>query len=265
MLGGADRIRTMRRFLLPLMLPTLLLVTACWFGSSSESIPLDEYEFTTVDISTFDGYIEVRSGNTAELDATFHLTEDDDLLEIELLGDVLVVRSLCMESMCSIDLDVVVPIHTEVIATSVDGDITVEEMENGAILYTGSGTIRVMDLEGELDAETIDGDVDLRDVDGDVFVTTFDGSVDGTAIGADHILVNATNGKVMLETNLPPLEAIIDTVSGGVDLTVPMDEYDLDLESLSGSVSIYGLDDIDDAANVISIHSTSGSISVTGD
>lgn len=246
------------------MLPTLLLVTACWFGGSSESIPLDKYDFTTIEVSTSGGSIEVRSGSKAKVDAEFHLTADRAELEIELLGDVLVVRSLCMESMCSIDLDIVVPIDTEVIATSVDGDISVEEMENGAILSTGSGTIRVTDLEGELDAETIDGSVDLWDVDGDVFVTTFDGSVDGTEIGADHIIVNATNGKVSLETNIPPQEAVIDTVSGGVDLTVPIDEYDLELESLSGSVSIYGLDDIEGAVNVISIHSTSGSISVTG-
>jgi len=254
----------MRRTLLLLTLPTLVLFASCRWGGHDETYSLDDYVFTTVDISTFGGSIQVRSGSTAEVDAGFHLTEDRDLLEIELLGDVLVVRSLCMESMCSIDLDVVVPIDTEVIATSVDGDISVEEMENGAILYTGSGAIRVMDLEGELDAETIGGGVDLRDVDGDVFVTTFDGSVDGTAIGADHIFVNATNGKVSLETNLPPQEAFIDTVTGGVDLTVPKDEYDLDLESLSGSVSVYGLEDRDDAANLISIHSTSGSISVTG-
>ena len=248
------------------MLSALLLVTACWLGGGMEATyDLDEYEFNAVEISTGSGYIDITAGNDLELEAEFHNTEDEAMLRKELIGDVLVITSDCATQLCSIDLDLVIPAGVEVIARTASGDIDVQEMEGGAFLETADGMVSVIDLEGGLDVITVGGDVDLLDIDCDVQVTTVDGSVDGSDMALDFLAVSSTNGKVMLDLKQAPQEVVIDTISSGIDLTVPVDEYDLTLESLSGTVSTYNLDDSDGAARIITAHSTSGSISVTGD
>lgn len=265
MLGG-ETDGPMRRFLLLLTLPIAMAPSACWFGGgTSASYELDEYDFTTIDITTIDGNIDVVSGAEYTLEAVFHRTEDTELLEIEEMGDVLVVRSLCESMMCSIDVSVVVPIGTEVIASTAGGEIDVDEIEGGAFLSSVGGAIDATDVEGGLDIDTTSGEVDIRDANEDIVVTTISGIVDATELEADSIHVNTTEGKVSIECELAPWEVMVGTVDGGVEVTVPMDDYDLDLESSSGTIDLYGLEDVEGAARTITVQTTTGAISVHGD
>jgi len=255
----------MRRLLLAPTIATLLLLVACWdFGGMEMNYDLDP-SFSVIEIHTGAGSIDVMASGGYRLEADFHRTEDENMLTMEYVGETLIVTSECMNANCHIDLDIDIPPGVQVIAKTASGDIDVQEVEAGAILETADGMVRVTDIEGGLDVITASGDVDLLDIDCDVFVNTVDGSIDGSDMTSDHVLASSTSGKVMFELKTPPQEVVIETISSGVDLTVPVDAYDLDLESMSGSVSIYDLEDSDGAPQVISIHSTSGSISVTGD
>ena len=182
------------------VLVSSLSATACMVSVDSQAlIEREEKRFTVsgspvLNVTTFDGAIEIRSWDRAEV-----------LVEIEKRGgtkeavDALVIDARQDGDRVTVDvkrpkgesftgfgihhsasarLVVSVPSKTDVVARSGDGSIRIERVSGRLDLGTSDGSIRAADVGGELTFHTSDGSVHVDNAEGALDVDTGDGSVE---------------------------------------------------------------------------------------
>ncbi len=103
-----------------------------------------------------------------------------------------------------------------VIAESVSGNVAISDCGSDLDVASTSGNVRVVNVKGAVSAETVSGDIDLR----------------GVALGVD---AESISGSIWIENLDGDVTAA--TTSGDIDIASKTDG-DIDLESLSGSVSL---------------------------
>ncbi len=133
-----------------------------------------------------------------------------------------------------------VPRKANVVATSGDGSIRVEQVAGRCELRTGDGSVRGSGIEGDLVVHTGDGSVTLQDVSGDVDLRTGDGGVSlSGALGM--VRVQTSDGSVTVRADQGSRmtdDWSVTTGDGSVVLYLPSDfAADLDAHTGDGSVT----------------------------
>ena len=242
------------------LVPVLLTAGCTVTVDSQGQIAHQEKRFTvsgtpTVDATTFDGSIHVRSWENPDV-----------LVEVEKRGptraalDQIEVRMAQEGNHVTVDarrphrdavhvfgfsvsptarLTVWVPRRADVRVRSGDGSITVERVNGKLDAHTGDGSIRADEIAGDLNLTSGDGSVTVDNVEGRLALDTRDGSVNVagklTAVrlhtGDGSIVYRAERGTRMSE------DWDISTGDGGVTVYLPPD-FDAELDAHTGDGSI---------------------------
>src|SRR3954469_930381 len=192
-------------------------------------------------LTTFDGSIEIRSGETnsvlVEIEKRGPTQEAIDELKVETKQDgnhvEVEVQRPRRDSMwiglghvsTTAKLIVTMPATGNVTARSGDGSIRIDRVRGRLELRTGDGSVRANDVAGQITIATGDGSVTIDNAEGDLDVDTGDGSVSVAGkpgvmklhTGDGSITFRAENGAAMKD------DWSIVTGDGGVAVYLPAD------------------------------------------
>ncbi len=217
-----------------------------------------------VEVSTFDGAIEVQSWSKPEV-----LVEVETRASSQALLKTIDVRGSGQDSRVVVDvtaqdlggwnlstggtrrsarLMVTVPLDSEVRVRSEDGSVRVERVRGGVDARTRDGRILMREVSGDVVADSGDGSVQVEDLDGRCSVSTRDGSVLVTgrlrgglkaSTGDGSVTVRAADGSVITG------DWDIETGEGGVVLALPDDlDARLDVQTSDGRIALSGFPDL---------------------
>jgi hypothetical protein len=237
----------------------LLGAPACAINIDHEGyIERDEKRFpaeTTVELSlyTFDGAIEVRAWDKPEIVVQVEKRgrDKDAVAKIEVVternGDRIRLEArrtggnpgfIHISSWPSPSAKFIanVPRKTNLVLRSGDGSLLAERVEGRLELRTGDGSIRGVEIGGDLLAESGDGSIALEEVSGRVEARTSDGSVRITGSpsvlrarsGDGSIVLRIRHGATMSE------DWMVATGDGSVSVELP-DGFNADIEADPGS------------------------------
>jgi hypothetical protein len=208
-----------------------------------------------LDVSTFDGSIEVRGWDRQEILIEIEKRGPDkaatDTIQVNASqsGNTITVsipkpsgvqvRGLGFNLLPSASIVASVPRSSNLIAKSGDGSLTLLKLAGRASLETEDGSVRVEDVSGELTVRSGDGSVTARGIDGRADIRTGDGSVslDGrlkavqleTRDGAASLTARA--GSAM------DADWEVRTGDGSVHLELPA-EFSADLDAHTGDGAV---------------------------
>jgi DUF4097 and DUF4098 domain-containing protein YvlB len=189
-----------------------LLLSACDWGVNDNHFSDHEtlgQSVNEVRFSNDSGDVKVTVGDTFEVRRTVSYGDTKPGKTYRMDGDALVLEE-CKERDCSVDYDITVPKGTKVSG----------HVDSGDVELTGVSSVNV---------EAESGNVTARDVDGEVNASAQSGNVDLSAIGGT-VVAGAQSGNVTVSLdNAAAVTA--STSSGDVDVTVPDDTYQVDIQA----------------------------------
>lgn len=220
--------------------------------------------------------IHTGSGSTASIEQTIQYRGDRPAVAThQLAAGTLVLDTDCGRH-CSADYRVTVPRGVMVTGRLGSGDIDLAGVASVDV-ESGSGTISVADVSGNVTAQTGSGDITARGIGGNVQVHTGSGVITAsdvagtTTAGATSGDVNArgVTGSVDAETGsgtikvalVAPASIKANAVSGDVTLTVPEGAYRVVATTGSGDQHIDVPSD-PSALNMLEAHTGSGEITI---
>jgi Toastrack DUF4097 len=172
-----------------------------------------------------------------------------------------------------VNYNIITPPDVNLDISSKSGDIDIENMIDGASLYTisgdidiescagffqsdtKSGDIQITNLNGEsisrsfsgdIELEEITGDIQIENKSGDIALNKTNGDIKSSGISSDINIVEA-NGKIRSETKSGDITieetisagAKIETISGDQDIKIkPLTEAEIKCISVSGDVNL---------------------------
>jgi DUF4097 and DUF4098 domain-containing protein YvlB len=218
-----------------------------------------------VDLSTFEGAIEVRPWNRSDVLVIVERRGRDeaaaDSIEVrsEQNGNRVRVEARRPDDSGAWDfasgrlwrsakLIASVPASSNIVANSGDGSIDVEGITGNIDLRSGDGSIRARELKGELRVHTRDGSIRLEGVEGVLDVDTGDGAV---VASGTFTAVRARTGDGSVTVQAAPGSAAVNdwnitSGDGSVTLELP-DGFGGELDARTGDGGIR-LDDLPVAA-----------------
>ncbi len=144
-----------------------------------------------------------------------------------------------------------------------DGEVTLlVPMDVSVSAETGSGNIKVRNIEGNISASTGSGNIGIDSIVGNLSLETGSGNISGSNLISDTCDADTGSGNVKLTFNKTPLDVNLDTGSGNVKVTVPYGSYDIELDTGSGNTTITGLVNDPKASDSIRADTGSGNITV---
>jgi DUF4097 and DUF4098 domain-containing protein YvlB len=222
----------------------------------------EEKRFSTpdspdVELSTFDGSIEIRAWDKPEVEVIVEkrASSKEAAQEIEVhteqsgnkvTVDVKAPRvtGFAIHFSRSAKLIVSMPASSNVVAKSGDGSIDLTRIAGRLELRTGDGSIQGRNLAGDVKAHTGDGSIRLEGVTGTLDVDTGDGSV--TASGKlSSVQARSGDGNVTIHAETgssPAADWNLKTGDGSVTLELP-DGFNGELDAHSGDGGVR-IDDI---------------------
>ncbi len=244
-------------------------LAGCVVVDSQGHITQEERRFTVsgtpeLRLNTFDGAIEIRSGETGAVvikiekrgptkEALENLTVDSkqngNSIEVSVkrpAGEIVVFGIGRMSPTAK--LIVTMPRDGNVYARSGDGSIRVERVRGHLELRTGDGSIRGTEIGGKMVLVTGDGSVTIDQAEGDLDVDTGDGSV-SVAGKLDVVKVHTGDGSITFRAE--PGTSMKDdwsmtTGDGGVAVYLPSD-FGAELDAHTGDGAIRNELDIESA------------------
>lgn len=211
-----------------------------------------------VTLITFDGSVEVRSWDKAEVRVEIEKQAPDKAaaekihVAAEQSGNSITVEARkppAVESLFGLKVSpsakiiATVPRHCNLIVRSGDGAISVERIEGRLELNTGDGGMIGQELSGTLRAHTGDGSIRFQDIQGAVDIDTGDG---GGELSGKFTSVRLRTGDGTLTVRAEDGSAMTDdweirTGDGGVRLELPEGfAANLDATTADGRVSLEG-------------------------
>ena len=262
-MAQTGRTRRARTSFAAALLAVLVAAPACVDIVATDSlryVEREEKRFTVsgrpdVSLSTFDGSIEVRPWDRAEVlvEIEKHAFSKEAAADIEVrteqdgnrvVVDVRVKRTghyFGFGNGRSAKLVVSVPASSDLEAASGDGSIDVARLEGRIELRSGDGSIRGRDLIGDVKAQTGDGSIRLENVAGAVDIGTGDGSMIATGRIAG-LRARSGDGSVTIRVDpgsVAKQDWTISTGDGSVTLDLPEDfDAELDAHTGDGRVSV---------------------------
>jgi DUF4097 and DUF4098 domain-containing protein YvlB len=214
-----------------------------------------------LEIDSFAGSITVEVGeaDTIQVVATKRARSKSSLEKIEVemseRGGGLVIQARKPASLLNawVQFEIVVPEDTQLDAHTGSGSVDVRGLRGNVRVDTGSGEVDAADLGGDVDVHTGSGSISVRGATGDVRVDTGSGGINivdaagdiDAHTGSGSIEVRGAIGQVELDTGSgsiqyegrPEGDCRFDTGSGGITLLLP-DELNVEVELDTGSGSI---------------------------
>jgi Toastrack DUF4097 len=126
-----------------------------------------------------------------------------------------------------------------------------------------SGDVRVSNVTGALRVSTTSGDVTISGATGQVTIATTSGDVRTDDLGSGQVGVTTTSGDVDLVFSVAPQAISVEVTSGDTKVRVPKDRvpYRVDVQTTSGDRNL-SVDQSQEAGRAISVHATSGDVTI---
>lgn len=199
-----------------------------------------DIEGETLIVRVENRYNKSNSITKGEIELT--ISDIDELLIDNSSGDINVeaisIPRVYLET-SSGELSVLDLIGSEAYLRSSSGDIILKDVEANAKVQSSSGDQRIREIKGDLDAESSSGNIALMYFDGKVRIESTSGDI------------NVNNGKGL---------AGLRTTSGTIEGADLMLVSDLTIQSTSGDISLYLMNDPDDLS--FDLESNSGDLEV---
>ena len=209
-----------------------------------------------VELSTFDGSIEVRPWDKPEVQVIIEkrardkAAADDIDIRAEQTGDHIVIEVKARKSdhrgmnlgwnlSRSAKLIVSMPASADLIAKSGDGSIDVERITGRVEMRSGDGSIRAHDVGGDVTAHSGDGSIRIDGANGALNVDTGDGSI-VLAGKLSGVRARSGDGSVTVRAETGSTSGAdwdISTGDGSVTLELP-DGFGAELDAHSGDGGI---------------------------
>lgn len=197
-----------------------------------------------LNLSSFDGYIEVVPGTSANIEVYYIVHKggrfariDRSKLEGELILETektstsvnIHVKSKYEDRLFnsadkySVSFKVYVPKATECVLATSDGNVSVGGLNGNQQIRTSDGTIELSQITGNVSGKTSDGDVRVKSLNGDLDIRTSDGTVD----------IQSVQGSVVASTSDGDIK--LTKVKG--DISVKTSDGFINFHDVSGSFS----------------------------
>jgi len=193
----------------------------------------------TVEVSNIAGLIDVEGWDRAEVELTGTLADSIEKVEFEVIGDhttIEVKYPKNSKKSAFANLKVMVPSGSAIGVEAVSADITVSWVLGELELESVSGDVEVFGTPAGIEAASVSGDVivemaaddvELASVSGDVLVREVRGELEAESV----------SGDISVESGLLA-GGSFETVSGNISLEVALDRGDIDVESMSGTLTL---------------------------
>lgn len=236
----------------------LVLSTACSVNVDHQGhIERDDKKFVvdgiaTLNLSTFDGVIEVRGWDRNEIEVGIEKrAQDKDIVDkiqvtSEQKGNVINVDVRYSGSSRYIGIGVFTspqarlivnaPRKVNVTARTGDGSVVVDRIDGRIEIKTSDGTVRATETSGSLLVESGDGSIRIEDVAGMVEARTDDGTVRVTGVPSS-VRVRSGDGSVVLRVRRGAImtdDWMVTTRDGSIVAELP-DEFNALIEAEPGS------------------------------
>ena len=174
----------------------------------------------TVSVSIYSGHVNVvgTSGSQVRIRGT---TEQDELDIRDRMGSISVSLEPDRGHGGRAELELTVPIGTNVILESFSGALSVRGVKGEAKLEALSGDLSINDAVGSVSAEAVSGDVDIGKVNGNVRGESVSGGVSIADVDGD-IATETVSGRISI-LRAKTKSARAETVSGSVGYTGTID------------------------------------------
>jgi DUF4097 and DUF4098 domain-containing protein YvlB len=207
------------------------------------------------------GDITVRGWDRNEVEIKGTLGKNTERLEIESDGDDFSIRVILPKGRHNrvgpTELDVRVPMASDVEVNgvssdvevreisgelklrTVSGDIIVRDAQDDADLQTVSGDIEAMGNVGELEAKTVSGDILASQVMSSAELETVSGDIEVEGQDIESLECKLVSGSIRFEGTLgESADVELECHSGNIILTLPKDlSAEFDCETFSGGIS----------------------------
>jgi Toastrack DUF4097/LiaI-LiaF-like transmembrane region len=234
---------------------------------------------SAIQLANSSGTTVVRpvAASTVTVHATRHFWTEDQAPEVQLVpnGSVLIVDTSTWNG-TYVDYVVETPSALGADIRSASGAVTVSGLAGPTRIVSASGAVDARDLQGATSIETASGAIRMSNVTGELRVSSASGAIRGSAI---HQVAQAhsTSGAIDLGGDFAS-PAQIDSTSGSVSLAfAPSASVHIEASSVSGDVRASGIEltgqstgphslsgNLGGGGPTVSIHTTSGSIRLTG-
>jgi len=187
-----------------------------------------------IDLSTGSGNIQVRSGNSGQVQITgrikvtnwFSGDSEARVKQIEANppiqqsgNDIRIghIDDPELRRNVSISYDVIVPADTQLRSHSGSGNQTIEGIQGSAEVEAGSGDLKISNIGNTVRADTGSGGIQIDQVKGNVHAKAGSGDIRGTGI-AGGFEGRTGSGHIRVEQTAPG-SVNVETGSGGIELT----------------------------------------------
>lgn len=220
-----------------LLLLTLPLVVGCQFprfhATRTVKQTLETSPLTAVDLSTFNGAIEVQVHDQPSVDMTvdykaYGESEGDaqekcEQLDCEITAEEGILKLKATKPsglwMASAKFKLMVPSDIDLVLQTSNGTVDVADVAGIVDVNTSNGTVNLTRVGGDMKVRTSNGRVNAKDCTGTFDVNTSNGRVSfaGVMVG-DANRISTSNGKVTLElASEIPMELESKTSNGSVN------------------------------------------------
>ncbi len=126
-----------------------------------------------------------------------------------------------------LSFEVIVPNTTRCGLYTVDGNISVKDLQANQKCRTVDGDIHLLNIKGIVSATTMDGNVSFRDIEGEFTAVSYDGNMSGSlSVLTENITVSTHDGNI--EVKLPK--------GLGLSINLKSDEIYTNLKSFDGAI-----------------------------
>jgi hypothetical protein len=132
-------------------------------------------------------------------------------------------RFLSFSKPCQVTLTAHVPPHCSVQASGVSCSVSVHQLEGNFDVSSVSGEVTLSELSGPVKLSTVSGDADGARIHGNIKFNTVSGNVRVKESDLAAATGHTVSGDIALQTALAEGPYTVDSVSGDVRLTVPVD------------------------------------------
>jgi hypothetical protein len=188
---------------------------------------------TNLRLNTDDGHVVVTkgSGEGVTVHRVVHYQNGTPHPGQQLNGGTLTFDNGC--SRCRVDYDLTVPASVSVRARTDSGRINIAGVA-GADTGSGSGSVTVRHVTGDVSARSDSGRLTFQDVGGTLSAHTDSGSINATELRSPASTISSDSGGVRLAFTQAPNNVQATTDSGSVRLAVPGGPYYVDVRTDSG-------------------------------
>lgn len=240
----------------------MLTTTACEIAVSAGPYSVHEEKRFSIagtpdlQLTTFDGSVEIRSWDRAEIlvevekRAADKTTAESIVIKAEQAGNAITVDvrrpdggPFRFSDSPSARIVASVPRHCNVTARSGDGSITIERVAGRIDLNSADGSMRGFDLDGTIRVNTEDGSLRFEDISGSIDMESGDGGARLTG-KLDAVKLRTGDGSVEVRANDGSAMSgdwEIRTGGGGLRVELPASfDATLDASTGEGAVRVHG-------------------------